>query len=225
MDDEFAKQQARSGTGGVGAGRSGNGAGEGSATSDEDGSGANEDEENEEEEDGPEFRGLKWKKDGKEVNEALVNDEVVLFFEVKNIGEGETVNVTIYEHDDDGEHDHIKDMTGTVKDGKVEIPWKVEYHDDDDDSNCAEEIEKYGYTIPEYFFVAEYGGVESEERKLLYVKGRLLRRLIDEITEEPLTNRKYAVYTPEGKFITGYTDAKGNIAIDDLKIGYYSIIS
>jgi len=39
MDDEFAKQQARGGTGGVGAGRIGNGAGEEAASSDDDGGG------------------------------------------------------------------------------------------------------------------------------------------------------------------------------------------
>jgi hypothetical protein len=127
----------------------------------------------EEEENGPAFRSLKWKKASSEITEALVDDEVTIFFEVVNIDAGETVNVEILEYDDDGRHDHIEDLTGEVKNGRVEIPWTVEYHEDNDDTNSAREIEEQGYTLPEYFFVAEYNGTESEggEKKLLYVKG------------------------------------------------------
>jgi hypothetical protein len=75
-----------------------------------------------------EFANLVWKKDGNEVSEALVDDEVTINFDVRNIDDGASVNVIIFEYDADEEHDHIKDLTGKVKDGKVEIPWKVEYH-------------------------------------------------------------------------------------------------
>ena len=181
-----------------------------------------------EEEDGPEFRGLRWKKDGKEAEEALVDDEVTLCCEVKNIADGETVNVKIWEHDEDGDHDPITDMSGEVKDGKVEIPWKVEYHADDDDSSssCAKEIEKYGYTVPEYFFVAEYNGVKSEEKEcnLLYVKGWGNHQIVDKETGEPLVNSDYALLTPEGKFITGKSDENGYIRLEGLEIGKYTLI-
>jgi hypothetical protein len=131
-DDEFAKKQL-GGTGGAGQYAGANAKAE-----------DNSEEEEEEEEDGPEFRRLVWKKDGIEVSEALIDDEVTLFCEVKNIDEGEKVKFHIYEHDEDGEHDDICELEGEVKDGRVEAPGKVEYHEDDDDepSSCAEEIEK-----------------------------------------------------------------------------------
>jgi hypothetical protein len=34
-----------------------------------------------------------------------------------------------------------------------------------------QEIEEQGWTVPDYYFVAEYGGVESEDSKVLNVKG------------------------------------------------------
>jgi len=174
-----------------------------------------EQDEEEEDEEGPEFRGLVWKKDGKETDEALVDDDVTMCFEVKNIDDGETVNVTIWEHDADEEHDEIKKMSGEVKDGKVEIPWKVEYHADDDDSesSCAEEIEKYGYTVPEYFFITEYGGVESNEEppKQLNVKGWVRRQLTDKKTGEIWANRKYTLLLPDNSEIEGETDENGYV--------------
>jgi len=181
--------------------------------------------EEEDEEEGPEFRKLIWKKDRKQVEEALVDDEVMLYLEVKNIADGETVNVTIYEHDEDKDHDHIKDMSGEVKDGKVEIPWKVEYHADDDDSNCAEEIEKYGYTVPEYFFIAEYNGVESKEEppKLLHVKGWVKAVFKYEDTDNAISNRKIKILLPNGTEITEITDSDGKMNKQNLPLGkiYY----
>jgi hypothetical protein len=149
---------------------------------------------------------------------------VTLFCEVKNIDDEETVNLTIYEHDDDGEHDHIKDLSGEVKDGKIEVPWIVEYHEDNDDSNSAEEIEEYGYTLPEYFFVAKYGDVESEESKLLYTKVKLTTQLADEDTGEIWAERKYTMLLPDGSEETGTTDKDGYIEPTASPIGNVTFI-
>jgi phage protein D len=222
LDDEFVKKASGTGSAAQGGqGRSG-GNGNGAGAASQDGSGnAEEDGDEEEEEDGPEFRGLKWKKDGKEVSEALVDDDVTMFFEVKNIDDGETVNVKIWEHDNDGEHDPIKDMTGEVKDGKVEIPWKVEYHadDDDDESNCAEEIEKYGYTVPEYFFVAEYDGVESGDSGQLNVGAFVYCRLYDDETNDILGNTDCILHLPDGSKKSCASDAEGFIRMEKLPHG------
>jgi len=206
LDDEFVQHQQRM------SGRS-SGQGYGPNRSVETSQTEEEQDEEEEDEEGPEFRGLVWKKEGKTISEALVDDDVMMCFEVKNIDDGETVNVTIWEHDADGEHDEIKKMSGEVKDGRVEIPWKVEYHADDDDSNCAEEIEKYGFTVPEYFFVAEYGGVESKEEppKLLNAKGWVRRQLKEEETGEIWANRKYILVLPDNSRIEGETNENGYV--------------
>jgi len=155
----------------------------------------------------------------------MIDDDVTLFFEVKNIGEGETVNVTIFEHDEDEDHDRIKDVTGEVKDGKVQIPWKVEYHedDDDDDSSCAEEIEKYGYTVPEYFFVAEYGGTESENSSVLKTGAYVYGRLYDYETNRFLANTEYVLHLPDGTTKEGVSDDKGFVRAGKLPHGDTSI--
>jgi len=78
----------------------------------------------EEDENAPEFRSLVWKKDGKEIGEALVDEEVVLFCEVKNIDDGETVKFKIFEQGENKD-DPIDEVQGTVKDGKVTAQWEV----------------------------------------------------------------------------------------------------
>ncbi|MDR2941609.1 MAG: hypothetical protein LBV17_03355, partial [Treponema sp.] len=95
------------------------------------------------------------------------------------------------------------------KNGEVEIPWKVEYHEDNDDSSSAREIEEQGWTVPEYFFVVEYGGVKSIESKLLYTRDWIHKRLIDESTDEALANIKYTLFLSDGSTIKGTTDENG----------------
>jgi hypothetical protein len=195
MDDEFAKKSS-GGTGGAGqyAG----------ANSTDDG---DDDDEEEEDEDGPEFRGLVWKKDGKEVSEALIDDDVTLFCEVKNIDEGETVKFSIYEQGESND-DPIDELEGEVKDGRVEAPWKVVY-EGGEGSSTEEEIEEKGWTVPDYYFVAEYGGVESRGSKKLDVRNWVHHQLLDEDTDEPFVNEKYTIFLSDGTKIKGTTDGNG----------------
>jgi hypothetical protein len=104
----------------------------GKAESQQEDSGA-EDTEEEEGEKTPEFTNLRWEKDGKEAGEALVDDEAALCFDVKNINNGETVNVAVREHDED--NDHVEDLSGTVENGKVcghirgfVLNWTINLH-------------------------------------------------------------------------------------------------
>jgi hypothetical protein len=119
----------------------------------------------------PEFTNLRWEKNGKEVKDALVDDEVSLCFDVRNINNGEQVKVMIWEHDEDNEHDHVADLEGTVENGQVKKTWKVVYTEDNDDSTSGKELAEKGYTLPEYHFVAEYDGQESGESPVMEVKG------------------------------------------------------
>jgi type VI secretion system secreted protein VgrG len=166
--------------------------------------------------DEPVFSGLKWIKDGGEVDEALVHDNVYMCCEVKNIGDGVAVNVIIYEHDDDGEHDYIDTLTGQVKDGKVEVPWEVEYHEDDDDIDSAEEMERLGYTLPEYFFVVEYGGAKSVASGVLEVGEFVDGYLYDEDTGEILTNTNCILHLPDGSTISSMSDEQGFVRVENL---------
>jgi hypothetical protein len=47
----------------------------------------------------------------------------------------------------------------------------VVYTEDNDDSTSGKEMAEKGYTLPEYHFVAEYGGAESEQSSILLVYG------------------------------------------------------
>jgi hypothetical protein len=97
-----------------------------------------------------------------------------------------------------------------VENGKVAIKWKVVYTPDEDDgSTSANELKEKGYTLPEYHFVAEYNGVESEPGPVLEVKEWIYKQLIDENIEDILPNIKYTLYLPDGSTIRGVTDENG----------------
>jgi phage protein D len=183
------------------------------------GSAGEEEEERAAEERAPGFSNLRWMKGGKEIREALVDDEVTLNFDVRNINNGEKVEVGIWEHDDDQEHDHVKDVRGEVQNGQVEIKWKVEYTDDNDDSTSGKELAEKGYTLPEYHFVAKYGRVKSEAGPVLKVKGWTDRQVVYEKTGEIAANRNYTLILPDGEKITNRTDENGFIRETGLPFG------
>ena len=169
----------------------------------------------EEDEDGPEFRSLKWKKGGKEIAEALVDDKISLYCDVKNIADGETVKFSIFEQGENKD-DPIDEVEGEVKNGEVEVPWEVVYKGGEG-SNCAEELEEQGWTLPDYYFVVEYGGVESDQGKVLEVKNIVHKRLVDSKTGESLSNTEYTVILTGDGILSGTTDADGYIEKIQLK--------
>jgi phage protein D len=181
--------------------------------------------EEEEQKKAPGFENLRWEKDGKETGEALVDDEVTLCFDVKNINNGERVNVTVWEHDEDNEHDHAADLSGTVENGKIAIKWRVVYTEDNDDSTSGKELAEQGYTLPEYHFVAEYDGAESGESPVLEVRGWIEGILKDKKTGEALAERGYTLYLPDGSQREGRTDKNGEISEkNDISIGACRIL-
>jgi phage protein D len=201
LDDEFVKKMSGAVSHG-GQGKGANSSNNTVASQTED-----EGEEEDEEEDVPEFRNLKWKKDGKKVSEALVDDDVALFCEVKNIADGETVKLMIFEQGKNRD-DPIDEIEGILSDGKVEASWKVVYKEEEG-SNTADEIEEKGWTVPDYYFVAEYGGVESRQSDVLFVKEWSHKQLVNGITDEPLANKKYTLSLSDGTEIKGTTDENG----------------
>ncbi len=120
-----------------------------------------EDSKNEEAQKNPVLNNPKWLKDGNEITESLVDDEVVLSVEVRDIDDRETVQLEIWENDEDNDHDFIEKLQGKVKDGKAEVSWKVKYTADDDDSTSGKELAEKGYTLPEYHFAAHYSSSET----------------------------------------------------------------
>ena len=166
-----------------------------------------------------------WKNsDGETINKALVGDEVILCADVTDIDDGKSATIKIVEKDDDGNDDDVATISGTVKSGKIECKWKVIYTADEDDSNSQKEKEEKGYTLPEYAFIVECEGVESEESGQLDVTGWIKVQYVDK-SGKPLANKKYYIYWLDEKTcISGTTDEYGFAKEENLRKGRYFII-
>jgi hypothetical protein len=163
---------------------------------------------------------LRWVKKGNDVRKALVDDEVSLCFDVQNINNGQRIKITIWEHDQDNEHDHVADLTGTVENGQIAKTWKVVYTPDEDDgSTSAQELKEKGYTMPEYHFVAEYKGVESEQSPVLEVKGWIKGILKNQDTGKILANKRYTMILSDGTERDGITGPQGEIEVLGIPAG------
>ncbi|MBQ7906000.1 MAG: hypothetical protein IJ361_09635 [Spirochaetaceae bacterium] len=131
----------------------------------------NNESEKQEVEKNPSIFNLHWEdENGKTITKALVGDEVYLCADVKDIDDGKNAKIKIVEKDDDGNDDEVTTLTAKVQNGKIEYKWKVIYTEDDDDSNSQQEKEEKGYTLPEYAFIVECAGVESDESGQLDVR-------------------------------------------------------
>jgi hypothetical protein len=111
-----------------------------------------------------------------------------------------------------------------VENGKVAIKWKVVYTEDNDDSTSGKEMAEKGYTLPEYHFVAEYDGVESETGPVLEV-ARVQFQLIHEETSEFLAGQDYALADNENIVASGAADENGYIDFHDLKRGEFFVLA
>ena len=165
-----------------------------------------------------------WKNsNGETINKALVDDEVLICADTSGIADGTSVRIKIVEKDDDGNDDDVATISGTVKSGKIECKWNVIYTADDDDSNSQQEMKEKGYTLPEYAFIVEADGVESEESEQLDVMGWIRTQFKDKKTGQPISNRKYTIYLSDGSTKTGTTSSDGFVDEKGLKHGEYFI--
>lgn len=115
---------------------------------------------------------------------ADVGDTVRLCADVDGFADGAEAKFSIWEHDNDGEHDLIKeDVTASVDKGFVYAEWEFEAVEDKDDSpperDEQEQVEgdpqqdefRFATTVPEYFFKIEIDDVTSECKDLLRYLG------------------------------------------------------
>ncbi len=177
-----------------------------------------------EEEKNPAITNPHWENaDGQTTAKALVGDEVYLCADVQDIGDGASAKIKVIEKDADGQDDDVATLTTTVNGGRIECKWKVVYTEDDDDTNSGQEKAEKGYTLPEYAFIVECGGTESEESGQLDVMGWIRIQFKDKKTGKPLSNKKYIIYLLNGDEIKGTTDESGYVVQDELKIGKFFI--
>jgi hypothetical protein len=159
--------------------------------------------------------------------EARRGDVLDLSADLSGVPSGADAIITICEYDRDGVHDRIAELPAIVKDGKIEVRWEYEYHEDTDEIPTQAEMEKYGrsYNPPEYFFTVKVGeevfGREQESGLLLFrdfVEVRLTNRY-----GKPIADQEFVVRFPDGTERKGKTKADGRIALADIPPGPYEL--
>ncbi len=174
----------------------------------------------------PQFSNLKWVLDGQDVTRAHVGDVVILSADVKDMDDGTSVKITLWEKDKVGTDDFIGSFSSYASAGKVERKWTVEYHEDADDAESEQEQKDKGYTLPEYVFKMETTAgptAESGESPVLETYGWMKIKILDEKTHEPLANTTVVLHKPDGSTEEIQTDDKGYIEQKDIKMGDYKI--
>jgi hypothetical protein len=154
-------------------------------------------------------------------------DIVKLMADTEGISDETEVMVSIYEHDQDGEHDFITKFPIMVKQNKIEAEWEYEYHEDTDEISTQEELDEYGgkYNPPEYFFVINVDGqvfFEKQESGLLRFNDRIEIELLDD-SGSPVASAKYVIILADGSEIEGQLDGDGRAVIEDVPPGWYWI--
>lgn len=166
---------------------------------------------------------LRWSAD-----EARRGDILKLTADVSGCVDHTEAKITIYEYDRDSVHDKIVQLMAVVEDGRIEVPWEYEYHEDVDEIPTDEELKKYGksYNPPEYFFVVEIGGQKfgtEQESGLLIFKDWIEVELFDS-KGQIVPNADYILRLPDGTERTGHLDGDGKARVEDVPPGRFRIV-
>jgi len=161
---------------------------------------------------------VKWDK-----KEARRGDILKLTADIEKVSDGTEAEIEIWEHDADEAHDLITKFPAIVENGKVEMEWEYEYHEDTDEIPTQEEKEKYGeeYNPPEYFFTVTVRGVkagQNQESGLLTFRD-WIEILLTNGPEEPISDEPYILYLPDGETIEGKTDNDGFVRHEKIPPG------
>ena len=155
------------------------------------------------------FGNLAWKNGGSEISEALIGKEVTLSCEIAgNVPDTEMIMFRIFSPGKNKD-DLLDELEGQVQNGIVQADWEVSFFGGEG-SNAEEEIDEQGYTIPNYYFVVQYGDALSTERSpLLTVRNVVGKQLVDEETGKVFANMRYSITLSDGTVISGVTDDDG----------------
>lgn len=166
---------------------------------------------------------MKWS-----AEEARRGEELTLSARVKGVRNGAEVPVIIWEYDADGAHDRTVELSGAIEDGKLDLKWAYEYHEDTDEILTDEELQEYGgrYNPPEYFFTILVGEEEfgrEQESGLLTFKDFVDIQVLDDLGQ-PRANAEYKVIFADGQETDGQLDADGKARLDDVPPGPYRVV-
>ena len=149
-------------------------------------------------------------------SEARRGDVLTLTASARGAADGTPARLSIWEHDADGAHDPITEISAEVAGEQVEAEWAYEYHEDTDGIATAEEAER-GYHPPEYFFRCDVLGVTAESG-LLTFKDYLDVALADE-SGAPSPDQRVVAVLADGSRQEARTDADGRARFEGLPPG------
>ena len=184
-----------------------------------------EGEEQEEQEKNPQIINLKWMKDGEEITQTNIGEEIILTADVTDIDDGMWIRLRIYESGYENEESHFHQESVQVNGGKIEVPWKVKFDEKTMQSKSDEELKKEGYPLPEYTFMME--GKQPKESSSGNSPNLALQMQIEiefvNNKNKPIANEKFEVYdVNENKLYEDTVDEDGVARIPAL--GVYKIV-
>ena len=148
--------------------------------------------------------------------EARRGDILKLTADVEGAQDGTDAAIEIYEHDADGAHDPITQISAMVENGRIEVDWMYEYYDDTDEIPTEAELEA-GYNPPEYFFRVIIGSSEADSDLLEFKDW--IEFTINNSDGEPEANADYILHLSDGQERRGTLDDQGHAREDDIPPG------
>lgn len=125
-----------------------------------------------------------------------------------DLDDGLEVTLLVLEHDQDGAHDKVARLVAPVKQGRVEVGWRVVHVDDADDAP-GEGDEAAGAALPEFIFRARRGEHEARCDDLLRVGGDL-DLVVRDPSGAPVRDADYELVS-NGRARRGRTDGEGRL--------------
>jgi hypothetical protein len=121
--------------------------------------------------------------------------------------------VHILEHDQQGNHDPINRIPSEIRNGRLNLQWEYQYHEDTDEIPTETELHPHGahYNHPEYFFVVEIDGQrfgDGQESGLLRFKDWVEVKLINS-QGNPIPNQRYIFHLPDNTTHSGMLGSDG----------------
>ena len=148
--------------------------------------------------------------------EARRGDILQLTADVEGAYDGADATIKIYEHDADGAHDPITEISAMVENGRIEVEWMYEYYDDTDEIPTEAELEQ-GYSSPEYFFRVIIGSSEVDSELLEFKDW--IEFTINNSDGEPEANVDYILHLPDDQERRGTLDDQGYTREEDIPPG------
>jgi hypothetical protein len=135
-----------------------------------------------------------------------------LVADVKGLPDGAEVDVSVWEHDDEGAHELVTRFPALVRGGKVEAEWEFAYHGGA--AGLLAWLAGRAEGVPQYFFKVGAHGVSAQSERLKL--NWLLIELVGE-DDAPIPGERYVVELPDGTKREGALDAHGRAVILDIE--------